>query len=324
MLCGRCYYLGFSDSHSTQMAVRRYSPSMGSFTKLIGTRYNEALESKHLIFIESRAESVSENGLTYQIRCAPSLAKKSESIKNETTGKMHNPFLPPAPQLVVCGMGADHTIVLNKFCILPRHFLLITNEFQKQTEPLSPEDLASTWECLSLVDKRHLAFFNCGKVSGASQDHKHVQFIEVEDLKMYPDDISLSSSLEPASHPSVPFAHFVLPVPKEHSGLDLASIFAVLLSSTMTASRLSDVKVFAYNFCMTKEWMFMAPRSKEHWKDISINSTGMVGLLLTKSDEELQDVKHTRIVEILEHVGIPKSDGNVDRSGSASDHENKI
>lgn len=37
-----------------------------------------------------------------------------------------NPFLPHSPALYVTDAGEEHKIILNKFCIVPRHFLIVT------------------------------------------------------------------------------------------------------------------------------------------------------------------------------------------------------
>jgi ATP adenylyltransferase len=61
-------------------------------------------------------------------------------------------------------------VQLNKFCVTPRHFLLVTKEFVKQTTPLSPAELYASWSILRQLGSRekHLAFLNCGVNSGAS------------------------------------------------------------------------------------------------------------------------------------------------------------
>jgi ATP adenylyltransferase/5',5'''-P-1,P-4-tetraphosphate phosphorylase II len=60
---------------------------------------------------------------------------------------------------------------------------------------------------------------------------------------------------------------------------------------------------------MTTQWMFISPRSKADYEGqghkIGINSTGMIGLLLTKSQEELEFVGKKGPIIILSEVGIP-------------------
>jgi ATP adenylyltransferase/5',5'''-P-1,P-4-tetraphosphate phosphorylase II len=59
---------------------------------------------------------------------------------------------------------------------------------------------------------------------------------------------------------------------------------------------------------MTREWMFLSPRKKDDYINqeyrIGVNSTGMIGLLLTKSPEESQFLEDIGPVTVLEDVGI--------------------
>jgi len=65
----------------------------------------------------------------------------------------------------------------------------------------------------------------------------------------------------------------------------------------------------SYNFALTEEWMFVSPRIKDDFinKDhkIGVNSTGMIGLLLTKSQEESTFLENMGPLNILKEVGKP-------------------
>jgi hypothetical protein len=37
-----------------------------------------------------------------------------------------NPFLPHTPALYITDASEEHKVLLNKFCIVPRHFLVVT------------------------------------------------------------------------------------------------------------------------------------------------------------------------------------------------------
>lgn len=72
---------------------------------------------------------------------------------------------------------------LNKFCVLPRHFLLVTKEFAPQALPPTPRMLATAFRMITSHAPQHEAeelfgFYNCGPDSGASQPHCHFQLIE--------------------------------------------------------------------------------------------------------------------------------------------------
>ena len=76
-----------------------------------------------------------------------------------------------------------HFIVLNKYPVIPQHFILATISYKEQTQLLEVEDLQVTFACLkawaasdacSNPTRRLFAFFNSGEHSGASQSHRHV------------------------------------------------------------------------------------------------------------------------------------------------------
>lgn len=99
--------------------------------------------------------------------------------------------------------------MLNKFAIVPEHFILATTEWKEQTHLLEKEDLAATLACIEGYHAYHtsgkkrddnsgaahgdgngdqdygelFAFFNSGEHSGASQPHRHVQLLPVERMR---------------------------------------------------------------------------------------------------------------------------------------------
>ncbi|KAK9453918.1 ATP adenylyltransferase-domain-containing protein [Dipodascopsis uninucleata] len=316
-----------------------------AFSELLVARFNSAVASTSLKFAQSSEELIKEHDFTFKVRIAPSLAMKP--VKNEDTAgespikKKLNPFLNPEPELFLSPLGDRYSLILNKFSILPYHFLCITKEFESQNTPLSEDDLEAAWRCLDTditppeditsstgvkSHSRWMAFYNCGSLSGASQEHKHIQFIPVDsDVKLVPDVIlelhgnSGNHSKDaigesPVSHPDLKFSHFVLPLPRSPTPEDLAMRFSSLLSRTLTTFRLNEQKEKSFNFVMTKEWMFIAPRSKETYEDISINSTGMAGLLLAKSEDQFNLIKQIGPLELTGMVGLPMVHRNEDHS----------
>ena len=76
-----------------------------------------------------------------------------------------------------------HSLVLNKYPVIPQHSILATIPYKEQTDLLDIEDLEVTYACLkaweadsagSTPERRLFAFFNSGEHSGASQAHRHV------------------------------------------------------------------------------------------------------------------------------------------------------
>lgn len=118
-----------------------------------------------------------------------------------------DPFLPPFSSLLIGELKdrleedeEGYNVLLNKFAVVHGHFLLVTkgtcrelsrpnvysfrsSAYQSQSHPLTPSQLVHTYLLLLAAQARrqpYFAFFNCGELSGASQPHKHIQFIPGE------------------------------------------------------------------------------------------------------------------------------------------------
>lgn len=121
-----------------------------------------------------------------------------------------DPFDNPLPSMLVCPLPPHHNLVLNKFAIVPEHFILSTKEYKEQTHLLEQSDLEATRACIEAYqqysaggeeekdeagkrkeeDKKEeetgsklFAFFNCGQHSGASQPHRHLQLLVVQKMR---------------------------------------------------------------------------------------------------------------------------------------------
>lgn len=89
------------------------------------------------------------------------------------------------PNLHVKDLGPDHVMLLNKFCVVPQHFLMVTREFASQDLPPAPATLALAYRIVSAHrggNTELLAFYNCGATAGASQPHRHLQFVQCPPL----------------------------------------------------------------------------------------------------------------------------------------------
>jgi ATP adenylyltransferase len=129
----------------------------------------------------------------FQIRYCPSLAKKRTAQKDDMPREKKDPFDNPSPDLWIADIQATdptHLLVLNKFPVIANHFILATKTSQPQTHLLEEVDLDATYSCLQAWEQQHsiekpqrlFAFFNSGHHSGASQPHRHVQFLPVENM----------------------------------------------------------------------------------------------------------------------------------------------
>ncbi|GAB5593016.1 bifunctional AP-4-A phosphorylase/ADP sulfurylase [Umbelopsis nana] len=297
---------------------------------LVEEKYLSALQSGNLIFFNTDTETKSEGGIEFQIKHAPSLLSKprADDVKEGTGGI--DPFENPNPALHIADL-ADHRVLLNKFCVVPNHLLLVTKEFKKQTDPLLPSDLRATWEILSQLPQPALAFYNCGELSGASQPHKHIQIVPLTKsanslpINVVYERISGRKAGEIYTIKSLPYIHVLVPLDLNFIGTStdpeevesyLGQMFFGLFDSMIQQLRENDSQVtFSYNFILTSQYMMMVPREKEFWevaeKDIklSVNSLAFAGLLLTKTSEELETLKYSNILDILAEVGVRRNEG---------------
>lgn len=76
--------------------------------------------------------------------------------------------------------GEPFTIALNKFNSVKDHSLLLTDEFSPQIAPLTPHELV-LWHWI-LGEIRGVGFFNSNLLAGASQPHRHMQFLPLDEL----------------------------------------------------------------------------------------------------------------------------------------------
>ncbi|EWC44296.1 hypothetical protein DRE_01122 [Drechslerella stenobrocha 248] len=185
------------------MASAVPTPSLRS---LVFATYRTALKAGAVHFTETDAHNLSHNDINYQIRYAPNLLKKpspkrEQSAAAAVAAPKFNPFLPPDPALYLTPILQTHYAVLNKFPVHAGHFVLATADFQPQPHPLTTADFAAVLAVLrswhadadpasapaggdddptTRESREHpclYGFFNSGVNSGASQPHRHIQFL---------------------------------------------------------------------------------------------------------------------------------------------------
>ncbi|KAF0407539.1 ATP adenylyltransferase [Gigaspora margarita] len=303
-------------------------------------RWDRAFQRGELLYIETEVAHIKEKEIEFQIRVAPSLAKKPTGklgVKDEEQQKSKaNPFLPYSQELFVQEHG-KYNILLNKFCVVPHHIVIATKEFEKQTDPLNPEDLECIWFCIMQIKSRPvLAFFNCGELSGGSQPHKHMQVIPL------PSDVRFTPPINSCIYgsqefkkpgeifdiPELPYVHYISLLDPQQLSLGhgrheevshyLNDVFHSLLDAMIESlhkqSSLISLNSLSYNVVMTSTWLMIVPRSKEKYENMSVNSLGYAGMLLTKSKEELELVKDAGVLNILESLAFSKQNVIMDES----------
>ena len=114
-----------------------------------------------------------------------------------------DPFLPSQllPSHIVSPIASRHTLILNKYYTINEHSILITNNFERQEALLTLQDIEAWFFCIASI--KALGFYNSNSVAGASQPHKHMQLIPLNEIRnLSPDstytlpiDISIRSKI---------------------------------------------------------------------------------------------------------------------------------
>ena len=311
---------GPADETNTQSP--RLEP--GTLWKRAHTASRHALERGVLKSIPAVAETVRDGGIAFTVwRLAqPSTqlpADRAQFEKPAWSERDANPFLPYDPDMFVSELSETHICLLNKYNVLNTHLLLVTRVFEHQTDWLNVTDFEAIRLCLTEFDG--LAFYNGGRIAGASQRHKHLQYVP---LPLAPNDIDLPiSAVIPtaewdagiASIDSLPFVHALARIgtrTDSDNALPLSAdalleVYRGLLSATgihVTSTRRQSM---AYNLLATREWMLIAPRQAESYEDISVNALGFAGSLLVRDHAQLDLVRSIGPLALLSHVGIPRN-----------------
>ncbi|KAI1321013.1 ATP adenylyltransferase-domain-containing protein [Xylariaceae sp. FL0255] len=190
---------------------------------LVKEAFNNARQSGDLTYFPTQAAILNVGSYVFQLRFSPSLAQKPKAPPKPagSTDKPFNPFENPPPALHVADLPPSHRLVLNKFAVVPEHFLLITRDFKQQTHVLEAEDLDAAWACVSAyrdfedgksndgitganisqgknveekgeeqpISRDLFVFFNSGLHSGASQPHRHLQLLPVGCMRRGLEDV---------------------------------------------------------------------------------------------------------------------------------------
>lgn len=291
------------------------------FAATLHTVFETALADGHVQMTPATSTVEHVDGVPYQLLKIESLVHRTE--KGTLQG---NPFESPEPELTVLPSYADaYRLVLNKFPVVPQHFLMVTQQFALQNSPLTPPDLGAVYALLCRLNQsgastRWFAFYNCGQELGMLQPHKHVQFMPFpQGFSPFPEQLAHerflpSSSREPLQHPKVPFAHYIAGFENIDSEDDLGMYYSALMQRTLTSLRDDEsVELVLYNVVMTDKWMMMVPRKRAYIVDgdhrLGINLCGTVGLVLTKNQDLYDWVLKEGITSVLARIGFPNTNG---------------
>lgn len=297
----------------------------GTLWETVQTRTAQAMQCLAIHPIRTRSELIEEDGVTFLLRVVSALARKdhadNEQPQNSSgTHKQDNPFLPYDQNLFVADISDTHVCVLNKYQVLDYHILLVTRSFQEQESPLTVKDFEAVLACLA--EFNGLAFYNAGETAGASQRHKHLQMVPLPLGPGIPpipiEPLWRTARFEGAMGivPGLRFRHALARMDSRWSASALEGARELVRLYGKMAGKIGlasggeggdTVNPGPYNLLITREWIFLVPRSTECFEGISINALGFAGALLVKDEAQRQLVKIRGPMTALHRVALGSS-----------------
>ena len=258
--------------------------------------------------IATLERTVDDDGVPFLVRSVATLARKDRARREPAPA---NPFLPPEPALTLGAVVPGHVALLNKFNVIAHHLLLVAVDFQHQEELLSPGDFRALW--WGLGEFPSLGFYNGGEEAGASQPHKHLQLVPLP-IGEGP-DLPLGIRLQPDGAPvgkvcerDLPFRHAFLRLPElddEERAADACHRGYRELLERVGLNPLADPstrQLSPYNLLMTRRFLLLVPRSREHFEGISVNALGFAGSLFVRDRQQLERVVEYGPLNVLRSV----------------------
>ena len=257
--------------------------------------------------IATVCHTVEQAGIAFVVRLAEGLERKAEATVTRRQRQI-DPFLPYDEDLFVASLSESHVCLLNKFNVLDHHLLVITRAFEDQDEPLNLRDFEALWACLVEIDG--LGFYNGGEMGGASQRHKHFQVVP---RALGPGDEPIP--IEPAIRAArftgalgvsdaLPFAHVIARLQAPFDAGARAHESLTAYEDMRGALRLEHGD--PYNLLVTRSWMLLVPRAREHWGRVSVNALGFAGALLVRTQADLAELERVGPMTVLEQVSVAR------------------
>lgn len=270
--------------------------------------------------IETEYHIIEQSEIAFLVRSLANVvrkekAKKEQHKKEKQTGKYFDPFLPYEADLFVSDITKSHLCLLNKFNVVKNHLLIVTRDFESQTDLLNINDFTALCACMREIDG--LAFFNGGEAAGASQRHKHLQLVPLpfipntEFLPIAPaiNKVKFSNSLGTIA--DFPFRNAIAKIdltsfdsPATAAKTMLDCYYTLLENVGLTLDKNTNKQPGSYNFLATRNWMLVIPRRQESCYGISVNSLGFAGSLFVKNPENLKLLRELTPIKLLSEVSI--------------------
>eukprot|EP01084_Bolivina_argentea_P069282 126092_1 len=286
-----------------------------------------ALKNGFLQTYQPKPQEMIEHNIKYYICLAENLANKPVMPKNKDTinkkknKKPFDPFAGPFKKgALVCDINKEKTykLILNKFPVLPYHSLIISTQFIKQTNQLNAIEfnvMSNVFNSMSmyLENKQHnssnlLVFLNSGILSGATQMHRHLHLITVENKDFLLNTIFNSVQQKSESvtkYDKYKFLHGIITWNHAFDGSVLYDYYKTLISWIKDKIKVDDT--FSYNLLISKNLMMIIPRKCGSFKQndidvtFAINALPFAGLVFCNSVQQMNLLQKVGITEMVRY-----------------------
>jgi len=215
-------------------------------------------------------------------------------------------------------LSDTHSLLYNKFHLVPYHVIIVTKEFAKKNTLLNTNDFFASLKVMKAL--HGLIYFNSGPNSGSNQKHKNLQSIPYSSYLYHSLPIDTLIDNEPINKdtpyftlPQFNFKHiFYRFVPNVTKDLRSDSIIerAQLLEEAYRKclKRLDNEDLtMDYNLVLTKSWMFIVLRKEGMaMNKIKINAVAFTGSFAVRSEEDYELISRHDPFNILKQVSYSK------------------
>lgn len=289
---------------------------LSSFWDAVRRCSQRALHSGALRPISTHVSYVRDTGVEFVVRVSDNLLRKPGAALSYDLTHGENPFLPPDPELTIGDVPPHHVAVLNKFNVLENHVLVVTRGFVHQECPLTAGDFAAV--AAGLVGGRGLAFYNAGRIAGASQPHRHFQLVPLPlgrgaDVPTAVLFEGARSGVDTVGGLDFRHAFFLLDGGPDNPDSFARRCYECYLEALRQLGVVDGVddsgtaRLPPYNLLVTDRWLFLALRHTERCFGISVNGLGYAGSLFVSTSQKLERVRSEGPMHLLRDVSIHAS-----------------
>jgi len=243
-----------------------------------------ALASGAIEPIETETEVIEDAGVQFVVRVVSSLRRKDAVAQQQ----VRDPLGDHDPALFVADVSPTHYVLLNKFPVLSQHLLVVVREYEPQDALLTLADFEALVRCMGNTE--NLGFYNAGREAGASQERKHLQVVPMPLAPEVPHAVPIEPLLD--AGPLLPFRHAFERIAQTDAA-GLHALYCRLLESAGVSG------TAPYNLLLTRRWMLVVPRTREHFDSISVNALGFAGSLFARDRTQLERIRRTGPMNVL-------------------------